>query len=94
MNDGMSTTGWIVLICLVGIILIFNFGLIAALSGKRQMRHPFEPFIRVKNGVLHPWKNEDDQINELKRRVDALKNPPPHSSDDAEDHPPANPPLI
>ena len=76
MNDGRSTTGWIVLICLVGIILFINFGLISAFSGRRRTQHPLEPLFRVKNGFMHPWKNEDDQLNELKKRVDALQNPP------------------
>lgn len=68
----MSTTGWLVLIGLVILVVVINLGLWNILKG----RHFFADknmFHRMGHTLRHPWHEEEEQFSELARRVEGLK---------------------
>ncbi|MEJ5200967.1 MAG: hypothetical protein WHV66_01930 [Anaerolineales bacterium] len=68
----MSTTGWLVLIGLIILIVVINFGLWRTLKGGRFFTDT-TMFHKVSRTLRYPWHEEEEQFSELARRVDDLK---------------------
>ncbi len=79
---------WIAAIGLGVIVVLVNIILIGAYRS-RSARHEFEALSRVFQRVKNPWKDEEDQLKELSRRVADLV--PPESELEERDHPQDHP---
>jgi hypothetical protein len=78
-----SQTKLMIGICaLIPLILIVNLALVSAFR-KRDRPDAQRMIIRARNSVQQPWREEDDQLHELAKRVEGLKkdgpNPPADS---------------
>ncbi|MDD5371088.1 MAG: hypothetical protein PHQ40_18560 [Anaerolineaceae bacterium] len=78
-----SQTKLIIGICaLIPLVLIVNLALLSALR-KRHRPDTQRMIIRARNSLQQPWREEDDQLLELAKRVEDLKKsapkPPPDS---------------
>ena len=75
MAANLSPIAWIVLGGLLIFIVLLNVSLITAIKnrGKNQ------PNILQKaaEGIRDPWKNENEQLDELSKRVEKLKSKSP-----------------
>lgn len=78
----MSTTGWLVLIGLVILVIVINLGLWNILKGGRFFADK-NMFHRMGRTLRHPWHEEEEQFSELARRVEELKKtvPPDENQD-------------
>ncbi|NQU29452.1 MAG: hypothetical protein HQ525_02165, partial [Anaerolineae bacterium] len=54
-------------------VLFANLVMFAAVRGSRGMK--FDWFNTTKGGLSQPFKKEDDQLNELRKRVEDLSQP-------------------
>jgi hypothetical protein len=78
-----SQTKLIIGICaLIPLVLIVNLALLSAFR-KRSRPDGQRMIIHARNSIQQPWREEDDQLHELAKRVEDLKkdgpNPPAHS---------------
>ncbi len=68
----MKLEAWVVAICLIVLVVVINLSLIVAYRS-RSTHNQFESLSRAFRRARNPWKEEDDQIMELSRRVADLK---------------------
>jgi|YNPNPStandDraft_1061719.scaffolds.fasta_scaffold00009_42 FtsZ-interacting cell division protein ZipA len=74
----MSTTGWLVLIGLVILVVVMNLGLWRALKGG-QFFADTTTLYKISRTLRYPWHDEEGQFSELARRVENLKEKPSSS---------------
>lgn len=68
----MENNGWLIVIAILALVILSNIGI--ALSFIRRMKSKqkgifHEPIV----DMLNPWKKEDEALEELRQRVEALK---------------------
>ncbi|MEA4910145.1 MAG: hypothetical protein VB089_21165 [Anaerolineaceae bacterium] len=78
----LSPTAWIVLICLAGLVIVFNVGLVTALRQKDRPRRsaPISPMQKMQRNFKNSHQEEDELLRELSRRVKELPSTPPDES--------------
>ncbi len=64
---------YLVILLIIAIVLFANLVMFAAVRGSRGMK--FDWFNTTKGGLSQPFKKEDDQLNELRKRVEDLSQP-------------------
>lgn len=64
---------YLVILLIIVIVLFANLVMFAAVRGSRGMK--FDWFNTTKGGLSQPFKKEDDQLNELRKRVEDLSQP-------------------
>jgi len=61
---------YLVILLIIAIVVFANLLIFAAVRGSRGMK--FDWLNTTKDGLSQPFKNEDDQLNELRKRVEDL----------------------
>ncbi len=61
---------YLVVLIILAIIILSNLLMFAAVRGSRGMK--FDWLNTTKEGLSQPFKKEDDQLNELRQRVEGL----------------------
>lgn len=79
MNE-ISTTGWIVIILLGGLIIGINLSLLFALRGRNRKSSGSEPSSAWQT-LKNPWDAEDREWNKLAEKVKHLPTFPSDQSD-------------
>jgi len=64
---------WIVILLVIGIVGLSNLAMFAMVRGSRGMN--FDWFKNMRGSINQPFKTEDDSLNELRQKVDGLKDP-------------------
>ncbi|MEN6409881.1 MAG: hypothetical protein ABFD44_09245 [Anaerolineaceae bacterium] len=81
-------TFFIGLCLIVGVVILVNLSLVAAIRGKNPhantMRHA-EILHKAGTSIKDPWKEEDQNLAELSRRVASLRDQMPSEENDHED---------
>lgn len=62
---------YLVVLIILAIVVFANLFMFAAVRGSRGMK--FDWLNTTKDGFSQPFKKEDDQLNELRQRVEELK---------------------
>jgi len=68
-----TENGWIVVLIILGIVVLFNLGMFAQALNSRGRNSDTLNSIRSSFG--RSFKKEDDSLNELRKRVEELKKP-------------------
>lgn len=85
MNLDDPKTFYFGLCLIVGVVVLFNLSLVAAIRGKKthsRSIHQLEILRRAGHSVQRPWEEEDRNLAELSRQVAALKGPGPDQPQD------------
>jgi len=61
---------YLVILLIIAIVAIANLAMFAAVRGSRGMK--FDWLNTTKAGLSQPFKKEDDELNELRKRVEDL----------------------
>lgn len=61
---------YLVILLIVGIIVFSNLAMLGAARGSRGMKLNW--LNTTKDGIAKPFKKEDDQLSELRQRVEGL----------------------
>ena len=69
----MTTTQWIVLGALVAFVVILNYSLFDAWRKRKNSSSGSSQLQKMGERFMNPWKEEDDDLRELSRRVKDLK---------------------
>ncbi len=64
---------YLVVLLILAIVIFANLAMFAAVRGSRGIK--FDWLNTTKDGFSQPFKKEDDQLNELRKRVDDLSKP-------------------
>lgn len=64
---------WIVVLLVIGIVVLANLAMFAMVRGSRGMNMDW--FKDMRGSFNQPFKKEDDSLDELRKRVEALKQP-------------------
>jgi hypothetical protein len=61
----------IVVLLVIGIVVLSNLAMFAMVRGSRGMN--FDWFKNMRGSINHPFKSEDDTLDELRRKVEELE---------------------
>jgi hypothetical protein len=67
-----SDNVWIVIFLVIGIVGLSNLAMFAMVRGSRGM--DFDWFKNMRGSINQPFKTEDDSLDELRQKVEDLKN--------------------
>jgi len=62
---------YLVILLVIGIVLLSNLAMFAMVRGSKNMK--FDWFKTTKNTFAQPFKKADDELSELRRRVEGLE---------------------
>ena len=68
-----TENGWIVVLIILGIVVLFNLGMFAQALNSRGRNSDWLKNIR--GSMDQPFKKEDESLDELRKRVEDLQNP-------------------
>ena len=61
---------YLIILIIIAIVVFANLAMFASVRSSRGMK--FNWLNTTKSGLSHPFKREDDQLSELRRRVEDL----------------------
>ena len=74
MEETVNTDNvFLVILLVLGIVILANLAMFAMVRGSRGMN--FDWFKNMRGSVGQPFKQEDDALDELHRKVKELQNP-------------------
>lgn len=84
----ISALGWFLIICLAGLIISLNVGLLLSLRAKKS-RSENQMLNRMGETLRKPWGKEESQLDELSQRIRRLQNKTPVNDQNETNPPPA-----
>jgi len=69
----MEINGWFIVLAILGFVILINVGLAAGFI-RRMKSKPKAVFRESISEMVNPWKKEDEALEELRQRVNDLKN--------------------
>lgn len=71
---------YLVILLIVAIVLLSNLAMFSMVRGSRGMKVNW--LNTTKEGISKPFQKEDDQLNDLRQRVEKLTRPDPSDQPD------------
>jgi hypothetical protein len=68
-----TENGWIIVLVIIGIVILFNLGMIVQALNSRGRNSDWLKHMR--GSMDQPFKKEDESLDELRKRVEDLQNP-------------------
>jgi hypothetical protein len=68
-----TENGWIVVLIIIGIVVLFNLGMFAQALNSRGRNSDW--LKNVRGSINQSFKKEDESLDELRKRVEELKKP-------------------